>query len=81
MNNEDLRKKLLYRSNYRGCKETDFLIGQFAKAKLKDFENLELFEKFLNEDDGAIYDWILDKYEAPEEYQNLIKEIQIFHKL
>ena len=27
-----LAKQLLYRSVHRGCKETDFLIGEFAKA-------------------------------------------------
>ncbi len=81
MNKEILIKKLLYRSNYRGCKETDFLIGNFAKAKINQFKDLALYENFLAEKDGEIYDWIMDKYQAPKQYQELVRQIQDFHKI
>ncbi len=74
-------KKLLYRSNYRGCKETDFLVGNFAKANIEKMSNLNLYSDFLNEKDGEIYDWIMGKIQTPDKYQNLIKEIQQFHKI
>ena len=76
-----LRKQFLYRSTHRGCKETDFLIGEFAKVKLAEIKDLELFGNFLEEDDLEIYDWILGKYEEPEKYKNLVDEIRVFHRI
>jgi antitoxin CptB len=76
-----LIKKLLYRSTHRGCKETDFLIGGFAQKKLGEIEDLELFSRFLEEDDLKIYDWILEKERAPECYLELVEEIRGFHRI
>ena len=81
MSNATLIKQLLYRSIHRGCKETDFLIGKFAEAKLGEIKNLEQFGKFLEEDDTKIYDWLLDKEEVPEHYAELISQIKEFHKI
>ena len=77
------KKQILYRSVHRGCKETDHLIGEFVKEKidsLKD-EELKLLENFIVEDDLLIYDWILQKIEAPQKYQSMIEKIQKFHNL
>lgn len=78
-----LIKQVLYRSIHRGCKETDFLIGEFAKAKIETFdeEKLQLFKKLIEEDDLLIYDWILDKQTAPSHYTKMIEELRIFHKI
>lgn len=78
MSKQLLTKKLLYRSLHRGCKETDFLIGNFAKNNLQnmDMTQLHLFEKFLEEDDMLIYDWVLDKKEYPQEYNMIIADIR-----
>ncbi len=76
-----LSKQLLYRSTHRGCKETDFLIGEFAKVKLAEMSDLELFRDFLEEDDLKIYDWILGKFEVPECYLKLVLEIREFHQI
>ena len=78
-----LIKGLLYKSNYRGCKETDILIGKFAKAKIHDFDSIQLtlFSQFIIEDDAQIYDWILNKIQNPEKYTDLIQEIRAFHDL
>ncbi len=73
--------RLLYRSIHRGCKETDFLIGEFAKEKIDQIEDLELYGKFIEEDDAEIYDWILNKSEAPKQYSSLLAEIIKFHKI
>lgn len=81
MKDKDLKKQLLYRSIHRGCKETDFLVGEFAKAELEKIADLELFGNFIEEDDARIYDWILDKVTFPEKYENLIKDIRSFHKI
>lgn len=76
-----LKKQLLYRSNYRGCKETDILLGKFCKAKLESFndDQLQLYAQFLEEDDALIYDWIMGDKPVKEEYLALIEEIRQFH--
>jgi diadenosine tetraphosphatase ApaH/serine/threonine PP2A family protein phosphatase len=39
------------------------LIGEFAKAKLQEIDDLELFDSFIQEDDMKIYDWFPQKGE------------------
>ena len=39
---ETRRKRLLYRSVYRGNKENDILLGQFARAHIGEFDPAEL---------------------------------------
>lgn len=82
-NQKDLVNKLLYRSLHRGCKETDFLLGKYSESFVfeMDLGELKLFEEFLEEDDMAIYDWILSKINAPEKYSKLLKKIRDFHKI
>ena len=60
MNN--LIKKLLYRSNHRGTKEMDLLIGGFANENLKNltFEELKEFEILLNFSDKELSTWLVD---------------------
>ncbi len=81
--NEILKKEILYRSIHRGCKETDHLIGEFAKAHLDSFndEQAKLFKNLIEEDDLLIYDWILNKQEVLPKYIGLIQQIQQFHKI
>jgi len=83
MNKEILIKQVLYRSQHRGCKETDILLGKYIVKKINEFddEKLELYQKFINEDDLAIYDWILSRLNVPEEYLGLVGEIREFHDI
>ncbi len=78
-----LIKQLLYRSNHRGCKETDILLGRFFNQKNQDFslQDLQLYDKFISEDDMLIYDWILGKITPSSQYEKLIIEIRQFHNL
>ena len=59
MNNEieNLKKRLIYRSLYRGTKEMDKLIGSFVKEKINKFNTSQLqeLEKFLSIDDDTLY--------------------------
>lgn len=63
-------KRLLYRSSNRGWKETDLLIGTFAARNLHGFSDQELddFEKLLEESDPDIFGWITGKQDIPEEF-------------
>jgi antitoxin CptB len=64
---ETRRKRLLYRSTYRGNKENDILLGQFARAHLPEFGAVELdqYERLLAVGDNDIYDWVSGKVEVP----------------
>lgn len=62
-----LIKMLLYKSNYRGCKETDLILGRFAKKYIDEFSDEELieFEKILSLPDTMIWDILNNKTEIP----------------
>lgn len=67
MDQNILKKKLLYRSKNRGCRETDLILGKFAENFLDEMDNNELkdFEKILEENDSDIYKWLGYKKAAP----------------
>mgnify|MGYP001185687281 FL=1 len=56
---EQLKKKIIYRSNYRGTKEMDKLLGAFTKKYINDFNenDLQELEKLLNIDDNNLYNF------------------------
>ena len=58
----DLIKKLIYRSNHRGTKEMDLLIGGFANNNLQSLtsEELKEFEILLNFTDRELSSWLVD---------------------
>ena len=64
---EIFKKKLIYRSNYRGTKEMDILLGQFVKKYIDEFNEAYLneLENFLKYEDEVI----LNFYQ-----QDIIKE-------
>ena len=81
----ETRQQLLYRSKYRGTKETDLLVGNYAleAIAMMDVAQLEVFAQFLNENDQDIYRWITDRAAiVPELYvSSLIPAIRKFHGL
>ena len=68
INIEELKKKIIYRSNYRGTKEMDKLLSAFTKRYIEklDLEDLLDLEKLLNIDDNNLYNY----------YNNLKTDIQ-----
>ena len=56
---EIFKKKLLYRSNYRGTKEMDILLSQFVKKNINNFDKEQLLEldKFLDFEDEVILNY------------------------
>jgi antitoxin CptB len=59
---EQLKKKIIYRSNYRGTKEMDKLLGSFTneyinQLNLKDLRDLE---KLLDHEDEDLYNYFKD---------------------
>ena len=56
---ETLKKKLMYRSSYRGTKEMDILLSSFVKFYIDKFtsEELEDLERLLSLEDEVIYNF------------------------
>jgi len=56
---ETLKKKLLYRSSYRGTKEMDILLSSFVKFYINKLTTQELqdLDRFLDLDDETIYNF------------------------
>ena len=59
LNIEQLKKKIIYRSNYRGTKEMDKLLGAFTKKYVDELTNKDLgdLEELLNIDDTNLYNY------------------------
>ena len=58
-NIEQLKKKIIYRSNYRGTKEMDKLLGAFTKKYIEELNTEDLLdlEKLLDIDDDNLYNF------------------------
>ena len=56
---EQIKKKIIYRSNYRGTKEMDKLLGAFTNKYLEqlDYEDLNELIKLLEIDDNYLYNF------------------------
>jgi len=56
---EQIKKKIIYRSNYRGTKEMDKLLGAFTNKYLNqlDYQDLNELIKLLEIDDDNLYNY------------------------
>jgi antitoxin CptB len=61
------RKRLLYRSRYRGCLESDLLFGGFADHYLMslDARQLDRYEALLDESDPDLLAWVCGRGPVP----------------
>ena len=59
INIDQLKKKIIYRSNYRGTKEMDKLLGAFTNKYINELSNEDLtnLEKLLDIDDNNLYNF------------------------
>ena len=59
INIDQLKKKIIYRSNYRGTKEMDKLLGAFTNKYINELSNEDLtnLEKLLDIDDNSLYNF------------------------
>ena len=57
LNIDQLKKKIIYRSKYRGTKEMDKLLGAFTDKYINDLDDKDLLdlEKLLEIDDNNLY--------------------------
>ena len=59
LNIDQLKKKIIYRSKYRGTKEMDKLLGAFTDKYINQLNNSDLIdlERFLDVDDNNLYNF------------------------
>ena len=80
---DDRRKKLIYRSAYTGTKETDLLLGAFARTHIAELDEggLDTYETLLEIPDPRLYKWITGQEEAPTAYEtpilNMIRNFKL----
>jgi antitoxin CptB len=78
----DRVRRLVYQASYTGMKETDLLLGHFAKTHLADLCDADLtdFENLLNAGDQWIYAWVTGNEPVPDAYDTdvfrLIKDFK-----
>ncbi len=68
-NIEKKRKRLIFRSEHRGIKEMDLILGSFARKHLADFDEVQLnmYDTIIQNNDPDLYNWILEKEEPDAE--------------
>ena len=74
---ETLKKKIIYRANYRGTKEMDILLSKFVDKYINTFSKNELEDlfDFLNMEDEIIYNFYQTKQIDNKSKKNKILEI------
>ena len=62
-NKEILKKQIIYRSNHRGVKEMDLLLGRFVKKYINNLQNDDLQDlmNILLIEDEIIQKWYFEK--------------------
>jgi antitoxin CptB len=73
---ENRIKRLIYRSIYTGTKETDLLLGNFARRNLDGFNDqlLDEYEALIENSDPDLYMWISRRKPAPDAWNGEIMQ-------
>lgn len=66
------RKRIIYRSLYTGTKETDLLLGPFARTHVPALapDQLDRFERLLEAPDPDVFAWATGQAPTPLEYDH-----------
>lgn len=66
------RKKLLYRCGHTGTKETDLLLGAFARDHLAELSPVQVdrLEALVVNPDPDLFNWISGRVPVPPEWDN-----------
>jgi antitoxin CptB len=73
----DRVRRLVYQASYTGMKETDLLLGHFAKTHLADLCDADLtdFENLLAAGDQWIYAWVTGNEPVPDAYDTSVFQL------
>lgn len=74
-------KKLIYRSQYRGTKEGDFILSSFAKNELSNCSKDEInkYSELLEHKDTEIHEWVVSPQKSPFHLKPIVLKIADFH--
>ncbi len=66
------RKRLKYRSQHRGTKELDLVLGRFAADRLDalDPDQIDRFEALLEAPSPLVYAWVIGQEDPPPEFDS-----------
>ena len=76
-NKEIIKKLIIYRSNHRGTKEMDILLGTFVKKYISTFNDMDLLDlkNVLALEDEILHRWYFDKVENKKIPKNKITKL------
>jgi len=76
-NKEILKRQIIYRSNHRGTKEMDILLGDFVKKYINTFNGSELLnlKNILSMEDEILHKWYFDKVKNEKIPDNKITQL------
>ena len=71
------RKRLIYQSRYRGCLESDLLLGRFADRYVMtlDVVQLDRYEALLQESDHDLLAWISGRAPVPARHDHEVLDL------
>ncbi|MEP4380608.1 MAG: succinate dehydrogenase assembly factor 2 [Alphaproteobacteria bacterium] len=78
---ENRIKRLIYRSIYTGTRETDLILGNFARRNLDGFSEqlLDEYEALIENSDPDLYMWISRRKPVPEAWNGeIMRRLQDF---
>jgi antitoxin CptB len=80
---EIFKKKLIYRSSYRGTKEMDILLSSFVNKYINELEEESLYEleKFLNFEDEIILNFYNQNIIEKKIDENKVSKLFKTHKI
>lgn len=80
---ENRKKRLIFRSWHRGTKEMDLILGSFADTHVPGFSQQEMkqYERILNYSDPDLYSWITGAAKPPANAHDDMLEKILSHKL
>ena len=67
---ESRRRRLLFRANHRGTRESDLLIGGFVASRLEHFSvaEIDVLERIIELPDTWLTDWLTGRTPIPAEH-------------
>ena len=77
MNLDHRKKRLKIRSQRRGIRELDILLGNFYESSIETLNEKETnnFESLLDVDDHAVFLWVSGRHKPPTEFKEIVRKI------
>jgi antitoxin CptB len=76
------RRRTLFRSQHRGTREMDVLVGRFAAAAIGQLSERELddFEQLIELPDCDVLNWLTGMEPTPTDYDTMVfRKLKAFH--